>query len=429
MKKYSILALALMVLCTGTTAEARYSGGTGEPNDPYRIATAADLNDIGNYEEDWDKHFILVNDVNLAEYTGTQFNIIGRWINRNDPKNNPFTGIFDGNDHKIFNFTWNSTGRSGIGIVGYLGIGGEIKNLGMENIDVNAVNGAWVAGLAGFNWGTITDCYSTGNVSGGGSVGGIVGENDGKITNSYVIDIASGYVLVGGLVGDNYQGTITNCYSTNSVSGLHYIGGLVGNNHYGTISDCYSTGSVSGNDNVGGLVGRNSEPINYCYSTAIVLADADVGGLVGGNGGAITNCYSTGSVSGNRNAGGLVGDNTGIISYGKIINCYSTVVVDGNVQVGGLVGSGVAERVASSFWDIETSDCNTSAGGTPKTTAEMKTKSTFTNAGWDFVEIWGIGEHQTYPYLLTGPAGDFNYDKKVDLLDLAILASHWLEEK
>jgi len=85
--------------------------------------------------------------------------------------------------------------------------------------------------------------------------------------------------------------------------------------------------------------------------------------------------------------------------------------------------------VEDSFWDIETSDQLASAGGTGKTTAEMQTKSTFTDAAWDFVEIWGIGEKQTYPFLRFAPAGDFNYDKKVDLFDLAILASHWLEEK
>lgn len=83
--------------------------------------------------------------------------------------------------------------------------------------------------------------------------------------------------------------------------------------------------------------------------------------------------------------------------------------------------------MTASFWDVETSDCNTSAGGTGKTTAEMQTISTFTDAGWDFVEIWGIGENQTYPFLRTDPAGDSNHDKKADLVDLAILASHWLE--
>jgi hypothetical protein len=93
--------------------------------------------------------------------------------------------------------------------------------------------------------------------------------------------------------------------------------------------------------------------------------------------------------------------------------------------------------VSNCFWDTETQThavtesiglnegTATNVAGLP--TAEMKTKSTFTTAGWDFVEIWGIGENQTYPYLRFAPAGDINYDKKVDLVDLAILASHWLE--
>jgi hypothetical protein len=83
--------------------------------------------------------------------------------------------------------------------------------------------------------------------------------------------------------------------------------------------------------------------------------------------------------------------------------------------------------VSGSFWDTQTSGQTTSSGGTGMTTAEMKTLSTFTSAGWNFVEIWGIGENQTYPYLRTEPAGDLNHDKKVDFEDFAILASHWLE--
>jgi len=71
----SILLFAIFISLVAGAAQARYSGGTGEPNDPYRIATPEDLNDIGRYEEDWDKHFILVNDVNLAEYTGEQVSV------------------------------------------------------------------------------------------------------------------------------------------------------------------------------------------------------------------------------------------------------------------------------------------------------------------------------------------------------------------
>jgi hypothetical protein len=57
----------------------------------------------------------------------------------------------------------------------------------------------------------------------------------------------------------------------------------------------------------------------------------------------------------------------------------------------------------------------------------MKKESTFTDAGWDFVEIWNIGENQTYPYLRIYPAGDINHDDKVNFYDLAITSEHWME--
>jgi hypothetical protein len=399
MKNNSVLALAMVVLWISAATNAKYSGGTGEPNDPYRIATAEDLNDIGNHQEDWDKHFILVNDVNLAEYTGTQFKIIGRWIWYDDPNNKPFAGVFDGNEHKVWNFTWVSNGRNGVGLFAYLGSGGQIENLVMENVDVNTVNVRSVGGLVGYNYGTITNCYSTGSVSGDQSVGGLVGWNDG--------------------------GTINNCYFTGSTSGNAGVGGLAGDNR-GTITDCYSTGSVSGKeDGVGGLVGIVDGEVINCYSNSSVKGRNDVGGLVGMSiCSKMQVCYSTGSVTGTGSVGGLVG----ISGKSVIIDCYSTGSVSGNYYVGGLVGSEEG-TVVNSFWDVETSGQLASVGGTGKTTAEMKTRSTFTDAGWDFIEIWGIGENQTYPFLLTDPAGDSNHDKKVDFSDLAILASHWLEEK
>ena len=65
--------------------------------------------------------------------------------------------------------------------------------------------------------------------------------------------------------------------------------------------------------------------------------------------------------------------------------------------------SGVTEF---SFWDTQTSGMTTSEGGTGKTTAEMQTQNTFTDAGWDFVgedvngtdDIWDI-EGTNYPNL------------------------------
>jgi len=63
--------------------------------------------------------------------------------------------------------------------------------------------------------------------------------------------------------------------------------------------------------------------------------------------------------------------------------------------------------VADCFWDTQTSDQTTSAGGEGKTTGQMQTTSTFLDAGWDFVDesengaedIWWILEGQGYPRL------------------------------
>ena len=341
----------LVVICFfGLPAHAKYGGGTGGPNYPYLIYDANQMNAIGADSSDWDKHFKLMANLDLGQFTGGEFNIIGYYRSSSDKK--PFAGVFDGNGHAISNFTYTSTGTNYIGLFRYVsGINAEIKDLGLIEPNVNAGTRNYVGSLVGCMWGeTITNCYVH-----GGSVSG------------------AGYV--GGLVGYNRVGTINNCNSTSSVSGNEGIGGLVGLNS-GTIKDSYSTGSVSGYDGVGGLVGAN-------YDTII-------------------NCYSIGSVSGTIDVGGLVGRN-----YDKITNCYSTGRVSGIRDVGGLVGYNYKGTVRASFWDIETSGKSTSEGGIGLSTAEMQTMSTFTDAGWDFVgefengpgDIWADPLGSGYPVL------------------------------
>jgi hypothetical protein len=302
-----VLVIAGLVFCLFSSVFA-YSGGSGTEADPYQIATVSDWQQLMNTSSHWNKHFILTADVNLQ---GVALIPVGEgWPD--------FNGIFDGNGHIIRNADINMPHSWAVGLFGYSN--GQIRNLGV--VDVNISGYGAIGGLVGLNDGSISNCYSTGIVSGSSCVGGLVGSN-----------------------GNDGNGSITNCYSTGAVSGSFCVGGLAGLNYDGgSISNCYSTGAVSGS--------------SWC-----------VGGLVGFNG----------------------------------------------------------SSIFGSFWDTQTSGQSTSAGGTGKTTAEMKTMSTFTDAGWDFVEIWGIGENQTYPYLRTEPAGDLNHDKKVDFEDFAIFASHWLE--
>jgi hypothetical protein len=182
-----------------------------------------------------------------------------------------------------------------------------------------------------------------------------------------------------------------------------WVGGLVGRmRKTASISNCYvEGGSVSGNSRVGGLVGEiTGSPgpgaITNCYSTASVSGTTNVGGLVGHNRApeqTVRNCYSEGSVSGDANVGGLVGWNEGVV-----IKCYSTGSVTGSSNVGGLVGDG--PPVCASFWDAQTSGQPTDGGGTPKTTAEMQTASTFIGWGGCGNEgVWVLDEGNDYPRL------------------------------
>lgn len=223
--------LIVFVMCfLASSAQARLYSGAGTVGDPFIIDTAAKINDIGNNEADWDKHFKLTKDISLAGYPGTTSNIIGYFLSLNDYC--PFTGVFDGDGHTISNFTYicPDTGAKYIGIFGYVE-GATIKNLGL--IDPNVDTGT---------------LRSTSYPQGGSSVGALVGAIVGSITNCYVHGgSVTGEYFVGGLVGLNYG--VFNSYSTGNVTGTaEFVGGLVGYNNSGVggVSKCYSTGSVAG---------------------------------------------------------------------------------------------------------------------------------------------------------------------------------------
>lgn len=334
-----------------------------------------------------------------------------------------------------------------------------------------------VGGLVGYNEGDITASYSTGTVNGQNEIGGLVGTNSGHITTSHSVSTVTGQYNVGGLAGVGVGGegaisTITNCYAIATVAGNESVGGLVGNNNASSsITGCYSDGEVTGNSSIGGLVGFNfggeswgGNELLRSYSRSTVIGNEGVGGLVGtvGYGGPITACYSSGTVSGTNYVGGLIGSNDW--NFGTITACYSTGEVSGTNYVGGLIGSndwlgtitacysigtvsgqgqhvgGLAGSIwdwtiTASFWDVETSGLTNGVGNedpdpngiTGLTTSQMKTLSPFTNANWDFVNVWDIGENQTYPYLRTYSAADINKDHIVNIFDLAIMCEQWLE--
>ena len=68
----------------------------------------------------------------------------------------------------------------------------------------------------------------------------------GRPSSGYTI----GSLYLGGLVGCNNEGSITNCYSSGTVTGDWHVGGLVAANG-GSVTNCYATGAVTGGGNIG----------------------------------------------------------------------------------------------------------------------------------------------------------------------------------
>jgi len=377
-------------------AQRKYSGGSGEPNDPYRIATAEDLMLLGDSPDDYDKHFILTADIdldpNLPDCKVFDRAVIAPDLDPNDAysmfQGTSFMGVFNGDGHKILHLT--IEGESYLGLFGKLDSEARIFQMFLEAVDIKGAERI-IGSLVGNSHGILSQCYSTGVVSGDIAVGGLVGGNDGSIAKSYSTGIFTGDDKVGGLVGDNgYGGSITESYSTGMVNGNWYVGGLVGSNR-DTITHCYSLADVEGEDCIGGLVGIN----------------------------------------------GMLGPIQPHYFYGIISNSYSAGLVVGTHSAGGLVSYNAVGEITNSFWDIQTSDQSTSAGGTGLTTVEMQTASTFLEAGWDFIDesvngtedIWSICEETNYPRLVWQiPAGDFVCPDGITIEDFVFFIEHWRDD-
>jgi hypothetical protein len=293
-------------------------------------------------------------------------------------------------------------------VTGWYSVGGLV-GINSETVSnsysIASIGGrSYVGGLVGSNHGTVSDSYVTGNVAGEQDVGGLVGSNYDTVKNSYTTNSVTGEWRVGGLVGSNY-GSVRNSRSTGSTTGNYYIGGLVGGNN-GTVSNSLSADKVTGNYYVGGLMGSNSGTVTSSYSTGSVTGSSIVSSLVGINGrdATVSNSYSTGGVAGDYYVAGLVA-----LNFGTVNNSYSGANVTGHEYVGGLVAVNWGGNASSSLWDTETSGQATSAGGTGKTTTEMKNIITFRGAGWDISAVapgttnsaytWNIVNEQTYPLL------------------------------
>jgi len=430
------LGVAFAFLLVGPRSlRAGFAGGRGEPNDPYRIATAEQLLSIGADPNLLDKHYVLVSDLDLDP------NLPGRRIfdraviapdMRNEGGNDriDFAGTFDGAHHKIRNLTIRAEAATWLGLFGRVSETSRIFDLALE--DVSIAGGERAGGLAGWNMGEIVNCRSGGVITGKMMLGGLVGQTGGRVLHSHsAANVVGGErrFSLGGLVGMSMMdAVIHDCHATGHVSAgpkSWSLGGLVGDFYTldGAISECYATGDVSseaGSNCLGGLIGQAmmGGTIRCCYASGGVLAgdgSKNLGGLIGASSAQnLTDCYATGNVLGGHGTwptGGLVGSASPM--RGVITNCYAVGKLTGGGTrkgPGGLIGETPNPdfiAVSNCFWDVDTSGVQTSAAGQGLTTAQMHDIETYKKAGWDLAgdntdgmaDIWQMPEGGGYPQL------------------------------
>lgn len=281
----------------------------------------------------------IKNNLNGTYYLANDIVLNNKWSTIGD-KENPFTGSINGNGHSIKNLIIDSSltmteetstlGRDLISVGGFIGyLKGSINNLRIENYKITLSNQLpsvsnynsttteykiFVGALVGINKGTITDCYSNGEIDvtskcniARGRIGGLVGKNESILTSSSTsgkikANFTHENIRAGGLVGASEGGKIEKCSSSNNIeisnlNGKSIAGGLVGMVEFSEISNCYATGNVKTSSNrastAGGLVG---------------LIDATIAGTT-----IISKCYAIGSLDANATekssyAGGIVGN-------------------------------------------------------------------------------------------------------------------------
>ena len=338
---------------TITVKSEHFANGSGTLEDPYKVSSAEELNNVRHYLGTTNKnvYFKQTQDINLNV---TPWNTGEGWVPIGVNTDSRFNGKYDGDNKIISGIRINRPAEDYQGLFGTVGYEGTLININLTDVKIKGKDN--VGGLVGlFNNGTMENCSATGIIEGAKKTGGLVG------THSF--------------------GTITKSYSTCTVTGTSIVGGLAGYSSSGSIEKSYATGNVTGsNDIIGGLIGFNGSSVTNCYATGDVEGTSPIGGLIGKSFGAsITNSYAIGKVT-----------KTGGSTSGGLVDSFSA--------------GETSATITSSYYDSETTGQLDSGKGEGKTTAEMQTQATFDGTDkpelerWDFTNIWKI-ETDSYPTL------------------------------
>ncbi len=256
--KKRLLALLLVLTMVFSLMPAALAAdtlsGSGTEDDPYLLATAADLKafrDMANAEASSKLCATLTADIDLGGEAWTPF--------EGPTVGGAYAGTFDGANHTIKGLSVNLTSSTGAGLFGTV-CGATIKNLKVEG-NVSASSSAFVGGIVGRTQtsATIDSCSFAGTVTStkksgsSNATAGIVGKvNTGTVTITNCANTATvngnGNIAAGILgYGGSNKVTIENCYNTGAISGQWYASGICGSTVKATssIRNCYNSGTIT----------------------------------------------------------------------------------------------------------------------------------------------------------------------------------------
>ena len=366
--------------------------GKGTEADPYQVYTAADLTQV--YRKGY---FKLMNDIDLTSYIN-QLSPTEGWVSIG--RDGSETIYFDGNGHKVTGL-WCNSNRDNTGLFSCFA-NGTIKNLTVKTAKNKQVKG-------------------------GANTGILIGKMiNGAIENCSVEGVVADGTPVGGMVGLFDGGSISNCQANvtiNTTLEKSYVGGLVGEITGGTIDMCFTEGTLTGAGSesyVGGLIGKNQGTLTNSYSTTIINSSYNAAGVVAYNYGVVDKCYAIGDLFSSNYAAGVIGYNDGenaVVKNCAAMNNKIEVTYESQQQqqgggygqriIGGIKNNAPApdlnnyalKTMQVSVNDIPQRVYDDIMNGTAKTAAELTTKATYQELGWDFTNIWNISDGTGYPYL------------------------------
>jgi hypothetical protein len=263
-----------------------FAQGAGTSLSPYQVHDVATLNAVNDEPA---AHYIMTNDIDLSgepDYTDA---VIG--LNPTAP----FLGVFDGNSRKITGLGINSH-NDYLGLFGCIsvanGLQGQVGNLTIAGVTVRS-DSSVIGGLCGLNQsGIIEECRVVGmDIHGSQRVAGLCGYNSGTIRYSSAEGSVTGTYRVGLLTGNCYLGVISDCYAIGNLTmegEASSGGGISGDSNQATVSNCYASCNIGGaGPKLGSFCGWSQ---NSAYDGCVTnrqTFEVAIGGTGGGDVGSI----------------------------------------------------------------------------------------------------------------------------------------------